>query len=205
MGRTARVLAAALLIASCSNGDSDAGDSTTTVPESTDPSTAVTTSSSTTSSTTPDALADATISTAGLGPVRIGMTLDQASSAIGFPLTGEPVPSPDCYFVSAPELPETVSFMLSDGTVARVDVADGSYATVSGAMVGDTEAEIMDLFGARIEVSPHAYTPGGNYLTFVPVDPGDAGFRVVFETDGSVVTHIRSGRLPEVEYVEGCA
>ena len=36
------------------------------------------------------------------------------------------------------------------------------------------------------------------------IDP-NSGRRVIFETDGSRVTYIRAGRLPEVRYVEGCA
>ena len=31
------------------------------------------------------------------------------------------------------------------------------------------------------------------------------GHRMVFETDGKRVKLIRAGRLPEVEYIEGCA
>ena len=33
----------------------------------------------------------------------------------------------------------------------------------------------------------------------------DSGFEVVFETDSQRVTRYRAGRLPEVEYVEGCS
>ena len=205
MGRIAAVLiCAGLVVSACSDSDGDSDSGATTTVESTAPA-PTSTSTTTTSSTVPDLLADASISTAGLGPVRIGMTLDQASGAIGFALSGDPEPSIDCYYVGAPELPEGVAFMLSAGTIARVDVSDDSFTTVSGAGVGDTEAEILELFGERIETTPHQYVPGGNYLTFVPADATDAGFRVVFETDGSVVTLIRSGRLPEVEYVEGCA
>jgi hypothetical protein len=29
-------------------------------------------------------------------------------------------------------------------------------------------------------------------------------FRIVFETDGQRVTRFRAGRLPAVQYVEGC-
>jgi len=51
---------------------------------------------------------------------------------------------------------------------------------------------------ARVE--PHKYTDG-HYLV-VDVTPQR---RFVFETDGSKVTRYRSGAVPVVDWVEGCA
>lgn len=45
----------------------------------------------------------------------------------------------------------------------------------------------------------------GKYLIATPAASADAGFRIVFETDGASVLKYRAGRLPEVEWVEGCA
>jgi hypothetical protein len=39
----------------------------------------------------------------------------------------------------------------------------------------------------------------------VVVPPEDTTHRIVFETDGQNVTLFRSGRMPEVEWVEGCS
>jgi hypothetical protein len=36
-------------------------------------------------------------------------------------------------------------------------------------------------------------------------DSASAGKEIVFETDGKRVTMFRAGRLPEVEWVEGCS
>ena len=66
-----------------------------------------------------------------------------------------------------------------------------------------TEPEIKNLFPDQIEVEPHKYVDGGHYLVFVPGDPAD--HRVIFETDGAMVTSYRAGILPEVEWVEGCS
>ena len=66
-----------------------------------------------------------------------------------------------------------------------------------------TELEIKTLFPDQIEVQLHKYVDGGHYLVFVPRDPAD--HRVIFETDGEVVTGYRAGILPEVEWVEGCS
>ena len=44
-----------------------------------------------------------------------------------------------------------------------------------------------------------------DYLTYVPKDKSDRNYRVVFETDGKRVLGFRAGKLPEVEFVEGCS
>jgi hypothetical protein len=54
-------------------------------------------------------------------------------------------------------------------------------------------------------LSDYKYCPKEYYLAFAQKDQADKDFWVVFETDGQKVTQFRSGRIPEVEYVEGCA
>lgn len=70
--------------------------------------------------------------------------------------------------------------------------------------VGDTEAQVKDFYANRLKIEPHKYHKGGNYLVFVPKDSKDQAYRMIFETNGTVVTKYRAGRLPEVELVEGC-
>ena len=80
--------------------------------------------------------------------------------------------------------------MVVDGKIARVDVrAPSPVKTRSGAGIGDTEAQVQALY-PPLEVSAHKYVPGGHDLTFVPDDPADADFRLIFETDGSKVTDV---------------
>jgi hypothetical protein len=96
--------------------------------------------------------------------------------------------------------------MVTDGRISRVDIwRDSRVTTFSGAGIGDTEARIKALYPGKIQVSPHKYVRGGHYLTFVPKDRSDSNYRLVFETDGNRVTQYRAGKLPEVEFVEGCA
>jgi hypothetical protein len=55
-----------------------------------------------------------------------------------------------------------------------------------------------------MQVQPHEYVPGGNYLRVT--DPAIADGAIVFETDeAGRVTRWRVGRAPQVDYVEGCA
>lgn len=143
----------------------------------------------------------------GIGSVRIGMTVAQASIAAGTKLIREgAAETPNCFYVQ-PRQPKYIAFMVTNGRISRVDVWEKNkfITTLSGAKIGDTEAKIKSLYPRQIQVTPHEYVQGGHYLTFVPKDVSDKNYRIVFETDGKKVTRFRSGKLPEVEYVEGCS
>ncbi len=100
--------------------------------------------------------------------------------------------------------PRDISFMVIDGQIARVDIYGNSrITTIIGAKIGDSEDRIKSLYAVRI--TRHEYVQGGHYLTFIPNDTSDQQYRLVFETDGRRIKQFRAGRLPEVEYVEGCA
>lgn len=220
MRRTIFLLwALALVAASC--GGADAGTTTqafsptATTVSATTSSTSSTTSSSTSSTTITTALLtgpnisnDSVITIGGLGPVRVGMTPEEATVAAGYVLAVEIglFEGDSCYYLPADPYVPGVSFMVNNGTVARVDVLTGPVTTRSGAGIGMTEPEIRNLFPGKIQQQQHPYIEGGKYLEFVPVDEVDLNFRVVFETDpdGVVLTY-RAGRLPEVRWVEGCA
>jgi hypothetical protein len=144
----------------------------------------------------------------GMGPVRVGMTVDQASQAAGTPLiSAGDSGSPGCEYYQTKDNPEKVAFMVTDGRIARVDVLQGSQVTTrSGVGLGATEDQVKALFPGQIEVMPHEYVQGGHYLVFTPKDAGDSNYRIVFETDATGnVTMIRAGKLPEVMWIEGCA
>ncbi|MGB3494310.1 MAG: hypothetical protein WBA57_16400, partial [Elainellaceae cyanobacterium] len=144
----------------------------------------------------------------GLGPIRVGMTVDEASQRSGVPLISPGAESepPGCLYYHPLGGPREVLFMVSNGQIVRVDIQNSMTTTLSGVAVGDTEDRVQSLYPDQIEVLPHKYVPGGHYLTFVPRDGADQDFRVIFETDPERrVVQMRSGRLPEVGYVEGCA
>ena len=95
-------------------------------------------------------------------------------------------------------------FMVVDGKIARVDVTQRGIQTNHKVSVGDDEAKIAQVYPERVTVSPHKYTDG-HYVTVGPRTPADSGFELVFETESLRVTRYRAGRLPEVEWVEGCS
>jgi len=133
------------------------------------------------------------------------MTVEEASRAVRVELRAEDSLSPDCHYVSPVEGAEGLSFMVVGGTIARIDVFQGDIKTRSGVGIGTREQQVMDSYPGQIEVSSHPYDETGHYLTFVPRDAAERAYRVIFETDGRAVTSFRSGRLPEVQAIEGCS
>ena len=147
------------------------------------------------------------LTTSGIGPLRVGMTIAQAERAAGTRLrVSRNAGTGVCFVASLRRGPRGLSFLGTGQRIARVDVTGrrNRITTPTGARIGDTEARIERLFPGRIDVTPHRYTDG-HYLTLMPRDRTDANRRIVFETDGRRVTAMRAGRLPEVKYVEGCA
>jgi len=145
-----------------------------------------------------------TVNIRGIGPLHAGMSRREAAAVMGVSPALIDSAWTDCDYVGFGDVPEGVSIMVEGGTIARIDVTKGPVATEEGARIGDSEDRIRQLYGSRLTVSPHAYVDG-HYLIVHPEAPADSAFRIVFETDGHVVTQYRSGRLPPVEWVEGCS
>ena len=140
------------------------------------------------------------VSARGAGPVRIGMTRAQAEAAVGAPLEGGAGDSgAACAYLRSPASPDGLLFMLSGGTIARVDVTRAGVPTDAGVEVGSSETQVHTAYGPAVAISPHKYTDG-RYLTVMSGANG-----LVFESDGQWVTRYRGGRVPEVEWVEGCS
>ncbi|MGI8503863.1 MAG: hypothetical protein ACR2LR_22425 [Hassallia sp.] len=141
----------------------------------------------------------------GIGTVRVGMTVKEATRAAGTKLVGD-APNNSCYYVNPQGEPKDISFMVTGGRISTIEVSKNSrISTFSGARIGNTEAQIKSLYPEQIKVTPHKYVQGGHYLTLVPKDRAYGNYRLIFETDGKRVTEFRSGKLPEVEFVEGCS
>ena len=181
-----RALPGVLLVAACARGEEGGADSTPAETTSAAP-------------RTPPAW---TMTQTGWGPIRAGMTVAEARAALDGELA-EPS-NRECDHVRPPRGPLGVLIMAVGGRVARVEVTDSTVATAAGARVGDTEARINALYAGRVQTAPHKYTDG-HYLVVRGGAGADSAYRLVFETDGQRVTRYRSGRLPEVEWVEGCS
>jgi len=207
----------ALFGAACSGDEAADPPTSSTTSSSTTSTTATTSTTSTTSTTTTTTrtpgvtLAPSTIfvTTGGMGPIRVGMGVEEASEAAGFPLEGEPNPdvSDTCYHVSAPaDQPDYagVSFMVLDDEIARVEVSgDGAATTRSGAGVGISEDQLRAMFPGQLQPT-EGLAGGGTAFEFVPEDEADLEYRVIFIFEDAVVSQYRAGILPGVAFTEGC-
>ena len=150
-----------------------------------------------------DSISDLALSEEGLGQIQVGMTLDEAVN-MGL-LNERPDLKKECDFVYpavGAGVPDGVSVMVIRGKIARIDVDTGAVTTEDGARIGDPEDRVKSIYGDEVKIEPLKYTEGHSMT--VLGDSASAGKAIVFETDGKHVTRFRAGRLPEVEWVEGC-
>lgn len=142
-----------------------------------------------------------TISTVGLDEVDFGMTVVQAEAATNTRMIACS-PVSECYRVTPFDAPEGISFVVTAGTIERVDIVGGPITTRSGAGIGTTQERIIELFGDRIETRVN--DDSSVDLVFVPQDDGDDQFRVIFTIRDGVVDTYRSGRVPTVLDLDPC-
>lgn len=141
----------------------------------------------------------------GVGPVRVGMRVGPTARLINATARTERIePDESCGQAFLSTAPKGVSFMVEGDTIVRVDVDSVGVKTEDGIGVGSTEAEVRAQYKTLAKVSAHPYEgPKGHYIT---VDrAGDRRYRMIFETDGNVVTRFRVGRREAVDLIEGCA
>lgn len=133
------------------------------------------------------------------GKVKIGMTILQASEALGLELVA-PDGDGECYYVKPKQGFDGVEFMVINEVIARIDFTSNKYSTDKGAKIGDTEEKIKSLYRG-IEVHPQKYD---EKLHDMEIYSDDKKYLIIFETNGKVVTGFRIGRAEEVSWVERC-
>ena len=190
-----------LLLAACGSGDEPASEAppadTTALAPAAD-----------SAATAPAPVANDTangLTERGIGPLRVGMTEEEARAALGGAWEALGADAPEaCRYARSSALPQGVKVMLDGGRVRRVEVDSGTTASAAGARIGDPAERVRQLYPGLRE-GPHKYT-AGKYLVVLPGAPADTLHRIVFETDSAgAVTRFRGGAFPHVEYVEGCS
>ena len=191
----------------------DTGETTTTTSTTTTTPAATTTIEATTTTVTtvppqnpeqfgpPTLSARSTVSTVGLDTVHFGMTVADAQIAAGTVLVPAG-PTGRCYHVVPHDAPEGIVFLVHEGTIERVDINSGAITTRSGVGAGSPESMVTELFGDAIE--RQVRIDGTVDLVFVPQDPGDRNYRVVFNVSEGAVRAVKAGRLPQVMLDTGC-
>ncbi|MBW3590469.1 MAG: hypothetical protein KY393_01235 [Actinobacteria bacterium] len=158
-----------------------------------------------------------------LGPISIGMTVDQLARAAGVDMVRQPdfeeaMEQDNCAYMSPATIPgyvppadgdnkSPIAFMIVDDRLARIDFLDRTFTTAEGIGVGSTEVEVLNAYGGGQSPPPDRGFIGKpyRYLKASPeTSEGDQEYRIVFESDGAQVVKYYIGKLPEVENKNGC-
>jgi hypothetical protein len=142
----------------------------------------------------------------GLGPVRLGMSLEAAGKALGRRLKVDG--GADCAVARRADGRDgDVTYMAEKDVITRIDVgrakagARASAVTAAGVGLGASEAQVRGAYGPRLKIEPHPYDEKGHYLRVE--DPGKQR-GIIFETSRGRVTSFRAGLYPALDYKEGC-
>jgi hypothetical protein len=110
-----------------------------------------------------------------------------------------------CSYFEPQGEPKGIAFMVIEGRIVRVDISNERVTTIRGIKIGDPEKKIVKLYPPeQIQVVTGLIGGRMKRFTFVPRDAADRNYRLIFDTGRNRVDRFRSGKLPEVEYIEGC-
>ncbi len=134
------------------------------------------------------------VTTVGIGDVYFGSWFRDAEAAARTEWVGIPEGTiPECLVVTPVNGPEGVEIWLWRGYVERVDISNSDIRTRSGYGLGTSLETLRENLGTRLQETVN--TDDTTTAEFIPSDPGDAVFRIVFEvSDEGEVTSYRSGR-----------
>ena len=192
---------------STSAGGSETPGPTTATTAAPSTGTAPTTATTAAPSTgTAELTSDDVVTLRALGPVTLGMTVEEAVAASGLTLSQDfgRASTDNCYYVTAGAGLPGVAFMVVDGAVVRVEInAPSVIATRSGVRIGTSEASVREVYPNNIQQANDAVSEG-QALAFVPNDEADADYRIYFAIDGGEVSSYRLGIRPPVDNLLGC-
>lgn len=133
------------------------------------------------------------VTTVGLDEVFFGMSPDEAAAAASTSWDGVPQGSwPNCFVITPSNGPDGVSFWVWNRTVERVNISNAGIRTRSGYGVGTKLIELQNALGSNLVITD--FDDGLQVAEFIPSDPTDAQFRLIFEAQNGEVFRFRSGR-----------
>lgn len=197
---------AAVLVAGC--GSDDDGDRSQPAVNSTvastvgDPSTTAGSPTETAGASEPALGPGSPIAVDGVGPIRVGMTVDEAQRAAGIPMTRND--GPRCRSLSPSDRSLPVDIVAEDGDqVNLVTVSSGPIKTAAGIGIGSTEEQVVAAYPGGTEVLPGA--PGPHRVILRQRGRAMAPFSLVFQIDEGTVSQMRAGLRDRTEADENCA
>lgn len=96
------------------------------------------------------ALSSAVLDFEGFGPIRVGMTLLEASAVAKVRIKSEEAgPHSECEYAAPASGPSGVGFTLVNKRIADVSLSDGTYSTSTGIRVGDPEHKVVETYKGK--------------------------------------------------------
>lgn len=162
------------------------------------------------------------VSSQGIGPIEIGMTVEEAEVASGLDLASyaENQPISCTYLHSIDDFPE-VRIKIAEGHIVQVEVirfvpkiisdtvtptietvdVSSQLTTPEGIGINTTESQVLKLY-PDIEVVEDPQAPGQRYLVLEQERNDD--LRLVFETEAGRVVRMSGGLISEAEILQQC-
>lgn len=140
----------------------------------------------------------------GLGSIRLGMTVAQAQTRTGQRIQNNLFTPGDDACGIAQLFPERlgVNMQTTNSRIWVINVSRPGISTRTGIEVGDRVPALRRAYGSRLRSGPNKYTPKARdfWVRFAP------NRKLKFYADPrGRIGQISSGRLPEVDFVEGCS
>lgn len=137
------------------------------------------------------------------------MTIGEVERASGLTFRGTAEQSgQSCYYVDYRTPSGGISLLLKNGRVAIVSVSGAEYATMSGVRPRDPESKVLSTYRTGLSEFRTTDPDGSDALIYVPKDPGESQYRMVFGlVNGpaggaqSVVSDIHAAKLPDGQYL----
>ncbi|MCW3024430.1 MAG: hypothetical protein JWR30_3752 [Conexibacter sp.] len=146
------------------------------------------------------------LSTGGLGPLKIGMSVSAAGDVVGSgfdptQLSGESPADNACFWGGISPKRYGVSVLGTGFRIAVVFVSKRSVATTRDIRVGDSVAKLFRAYGSGLHAKPNFYSPSEIHYELA------VGNRklLFYVSRAGKVSGMQAGRKPEIDYVEGCA
>ncbi|MEM8695260.1 MAG: hypothetical protein AAGE05_04475 [Pseudomonadota bacterium] len=163
-----------------------------------------------------DPAANDMLTAEGWGPLRIGMSREEVTAAVGGKADPDAMGGPEpefCEEYQPADTPDGLFVMIEQGTLARVTlVGDTEVRTPESITVGDSADQVRAAYGEELRTMPHTYVDApGEYLTIWTMgdvgengtsDENARGIRYEIGENG-MVQLIHAGG-PAIQYVEGC-
>jgi hypothetical protein len=146
--------------------------------------------------------ADWTLRFDGIGPLKVGMTFNEANARLNRRLRHTPDdmrPSASCDYLETPGHPG-VNLMFIDEKLARVDVSRKGAPVRGGVVIGGDERSLLPGY-SRASKAPGAYD---NSETEWTVHSADGGLAMRITTADHRIADAIGGESKAVAFIEAC-